>query len=99
MEDFKIVELGKKEVNDNSVVIYTDLNEYEVLAVLDKTKIYELKFENGYDLVRIYGREFGGVAHCKSILQNGVYADYKLDIRDMLKNGKIKETYYEMIKV
>ena len=60
--------------------------------MLDKRKIYELNYENGKkQLVKIYGVEWGSTAQCEDVLSG---EQFKVDIKDMLQDGRVYETDY-----
>ena len=92
--EYKPVELGDTGENSwNTVSVYDDgLAEQSILALLDKRKIYELNYENGKkQLVKIYGVEWGSTAQCEDVLSG---EQFKVDIKDMLQDGRVYETDY-----
>ncbi len=91
--EYKPVKLGDTEENSwNTVTVYDGLTKQSIIALLDKRKIYELNYENGKkQLVKIYGVEWGSTAQCEDVLSG---EQFKVDIKDMLQDGRVYETDY-----
>lgn len=71
------------------------LTKDNVVMVFDSRRLYEIEYGNGnIDLVRITSNELCGV-HCTSFLSDiGEDRKFKIDMVDLVKNGKVRETDY-----
>lgn len=79
--------------NDKLTVYANELTDKTIIAELSKNKIYELNYDNGKkDLVKIFDIVLGQ-AVCKSLLNGDVY---RTEITDMIKDGRLIETSYEV---